>query len=482
MEKIQNIKRSTLISFITVTLVLSAYNSTYAAPKSTDANIVGVKQTSAQPSLASKDIAAAISNLNMATKALVTAQQRGKFTLAVYSEVLSKLNALEKKVVDPNATALTKDASFYTALSATEKSLNQSLPRAISTDIEHIRSEALYMVSRIREKSYPLVEVYINGTKQIFEQSAVIINGTTMVPLYTTFEQLDATYQYDMTTSKTFATFGSTKITLQDGSDRAIINGNLVILPAKVQTLNNSTMVPLRFVSEASGAKVTWDAKKLVATITSVGYDPTKGGAIVLRGFSTAYMNGTRKYEKRTVRYGKHDYFSLNQQEYDFVMQKVDAAVALYQTMPLPNNFQDYLNGARSNIQRGDRTASEEEINIFMINDLVGDLAQNGVSPQEITKVYQLSLVASRLIEDAKYPGTGAPISAYDVLYNRVSDNDSDAQVYSAVFDTQGYSTAVVDGSIVIKIQGHLYSTRSGSFFSIVLNKNSHFNSEPTYL
>lgn len=352
-------------------------------------------------------------------------------------------------------------------------------------------------------------DVYIDGIKQTFTQPAVNMNGSVMVPMRAIFEKLGATIEFNAKTQKIIATKGSTTVTLTIGSDRAFVNGNLVVLTTKAQTINNSTLVPLRFVSEALGAKVSWDAKQNAAMISTQGvdniplgnqnttppitgypgpdYNPaaaptaTKGGATALAAYSTGYMGGTLKFESRTVRYGKHDYFSLNQKEYDFVMQKVDAAVANYASIPLPANFQDYLDGARANHYT---KGSTEEINLYVLDGGLGDLVAGGVSPKEILKVYQLSMVASNLVKGAKDPGTGRPLSAYDTLGpSGIVDCDADSQVYSAVFDTQGYSTAVYGthghSGIAIKIQGNWYGTATGGFATVVLG--SDYLSTPTY-
>lgn len=58
-------------------------------------------------------------------------------------------------------------------------------------------------------------------------------------------------------------------IIIQIGSDKAHINGEEVKLDAEASIVNNSTMVPLRFVSEALGGDVSWDANSRTAIITS---------------------------------------------------------------------------------------------------------------------------------------------------------------------------------------------------------------------
>ncbi|OPY55859.1 MAG: hypothetical protein A4E55_02447 [Pelotomaculum sp. PtaU1.Bin035] len=52
---------------------------------------------------------------------------------------------------------------------------------------------------------------------------------------------------------------GNTTIQLKIGDSTAYKNGRPVRLDPPAQILNGSTMVPVRFVSEALGAEVKWD-------------------------------------------------------------------------------------------------------------------------------------------------------------------------------------------------------------------------------
>lgn len=68
------------------------------------------------------------------------------------------------------------------------------------------------------------------------------------------------------------------------------VNGELVFLPdqrAYIDTKANRTYVPLRFVAEALGAKVSWDAAKNTAAISRDGK-----AVIVVTGANTAQVDG----------------------------------------------------------------------------------------------------------------------------------------------------------------------------------------------
>ncbi|WP_420178341.1 copper amine oxidase N-terminal domain-containing protein [Ornithinibacillus scapharcae] len=112
----------------------------------------------------------------------------------------------------------------------------------------------------------PLVEpidIYINGAWQYYDPSAYIKNGTTLVPMRAIFEELGATVNYDSKNKKITAIKDGKKIVFSIGNKKAYVNDKGVTssislgYPAEIK--NGSTMVPIRFISEALGARVNWD-------------------------------------------------------------------------------------------------------------------------------------------------------------------------------------------------------------------------------
>ncbi|MBU5210548.1 copper amine oxidase N-terminal domain-containing protein [Heyndrickxia oleronia] len=115
----------------------------------------------------------------------------------------------------------------------------------------------------------PALEVYINGVKQSYDQSPVIENGRTLVPLRGIFESLGANVQWDQKNQVVTAIKTNTKIVLKIGAKSPTVNGKVsqIDVPAKVR--NGRTLVPLRFVGEALGATVDYNSSKRTIRITS---------------------------------------------------------------------------------------------------------------------------------------------------------------------------------------------------------------------
>ena len=105
-----------------------------------------------------------------------------------------------------------------------------------------------------------IIKVNINGSPLQMNVAPMIVNGHTMVPMRAIFEALGATVQWNATDQSITATEGNTTIQLQIGSTVALNNGTQVTLDAAPTIVNGSTLVPVRFVSEAFGAQVIWDA------------------------------------------------------------------------------------------------------------------------------------------------------------------------------------------------------------------------------
>jgi hypothetical protein len=90
-----------------------------------------------------------------------------------------------------------------------------------------------------------------------------------MVPMRGVFEALNAKVEWDNATRTVTATKGDTTIKLTIGNKYAYVNGQKVALATEAIIVNGSTMVPLRFVAESLGAKVEWNNATRTAIITN---------------------------------------------------------------------------------------------------------------------------------------------------------------------------------------------------------------------
>ncbi|WP_445323743.1 copper amine oxidase N-terminal domain-containing protein [Paenibacillus sp. FSL R5-0407] len=82
------------------------------------------------------------------------------------------------------------------------------------------------------------------------------VNSRTMVPLRVISENLGATVKWS--DSKIILTNSNVEVILHQNSNKAVKNGKAVLLDAKPYLKNNRVMVPLRFIAETFGCKVSY--------------------------------------------------------------------------------------------------------------------------------------------------------------------------------------------------------------------------------
>ena len=111
------------------------------------------------------------------------------------------------------------------------------------------------------------IRVFLNGKEMNLSQPPVMVQGNTMVPMRAIFEALGAEVSYEAQSKKITAEKDGTQVLLWVGQRAASVDGALRQLPTAVVNQNGSAMVPLRFVSEAFGAEVAWDAGSKTITI-----------------------------------------------------------------------------------------------------------------------------------------------------------------------------------------------------------------------
>ncbi len=113
------------------------------------------------------------------------------------------------------------------------------------------------------------IAVLVDGQTIALDQPAIMSQGRVMVPLRGIFEKLGATVNYDSLKQSVTAARGATLITLFMNSTRTIVNGTPGTLDVPPLMSGSRILVPLRFVSEALGADVKWQAYNQTVSIMS---------------------------------------------------------------------------------------------------------------------------------------------------------------------------------------------------------------------
>jgi S1-C subfamily serine protease len=113
------------------------------------------------------------------------------------------------------------------------------------------------------------IQVYVDGVKLKFDNQPVQKKGSTLVQLKPIFAALKAEVTWVQSTQTVIVRKDGTTVTLKIGAKRAVKNGASLQLALPAETVKGATMVPLRFVSEALGAKLDWNTKTQTVQIVS---------------------------------------------------------------------------------------------------------------------------------------------------------------------------------------------------------------------
>jgi hypothetical protein len=98
------------------------------------------------------------------------------------------------------------------------------------------------------------------------------VNGRVMVPLRGVFEEMGASVNWDAANRDVNASRNGKSMRLHIGDREANVDGQPMTMDVPAMIIDGSTMVPIRFLSEALGSQVAWrESEKLVAISTGGG-------------------------------------------------------------------------------------------------------------------------------------------------------------------------------------------------------------------
>jgi len=144
------------------------------------------------------------------------------------------------------------------------------------------------------------IQVLVDGQPVTFDQPPLIIGGRVLVPLRGVFERLGASVQWDPQSSTVIAVRDQTRVELRIGSRDASVSGRPILLDVPPMIVQARTLIPLRFVSEAMGARVDWDSSTRTVFITSPTGTPTQvhevSGRLTSLSGQTIILAGGQSY------------------------------------------------------------------------------------------------------------------------------------------------------------------------------------------
>lgn len=114
------------------------------------------------------------------------------------------------------------------------------------------------------------ISIVLNGNHLAFSNAQPqLVNGSVLVPARGVFENMGFQAQWDNTTKTSTLKKEGMTIVSQLGASYFTVNGNQKSLDVPVQIIDGTLMLPLRAISEATGAQVDWDANTFTASINT---------------------------------------------------------------------------------------------------------------------------------------------------------------------------------------------------------------------
>lgn len=139
---------------------------------------------------------------------------------------------------------------------------------------------------KVVEYKGDILSLRINGEAVNSNVKPVVLNDRTLVPARAVFEKMGANVDWIGDQQKVLVSLNNFKVELKLDDKTALVNGNQVSMDVPAKLINDSTMIPARFVAEQLNMKVGWrEQEKIVSidnsTLKGITVDPTVGGNVV---------------------------------------------------------------------------------------------------------------------------------------------------------------------------------------------------------
>lgn len=147
-----------------------------------------------------------------------------------------------------------------------------------TTAFNNIGAEAVYAAD---------ITIVVDGNTITSDVPPTIVEGRTLVPVRAVSESLNAQVAWNESLRTVTIAKGSMVMSLQVSKSEYIMNGMIKSLDVPVQIINGRTMVPLRVIGQAFGAKVVWDDATRTVSITNDNQPvPEKPDSVVIQNGS----------------------------------------------------------------------------------------------------------------------------------------------------------------------------------------------------
>jgi len=127
-------------------------------------------------------------------------------------------------------------------------------------ELENINTVAEQLGKVKGVKVLPVTCIFMKSGNVKFDTPPVIKEGRTLLPLRAISEATGAAVAWDAVERKVTITQGEKEIVFSLAEGKVFVDGVEANIDVPGQVMNNRTMVPMRFIIENLGLKVQWDA------------------------------------------------------------------------------------------------------------------------------------------------------------------------------------------------------------------------------
>lgn len=135
------------------------------------------------------------------------------------------------------------------------------------------------------------IRTLLNGRELTFDVAPVIESDRTLVPLRGILEALGAKVSWDEPNQMTTAGLNGNEVKVVIGSNLAVVNRAIVMMDVPARIQSDRTLIPLRFFAENLGLRVGWDGAQRIISLQG------QGSAVASRDSATVSRAGARLVE-----------------------------------------------------------------------------------------------------------------------------------------------------------------------------------------
>ena len=162
-----------------------------------------------------------------------------------------------------------RDAAIAEGREPARQALIEQISQQAAEFIAFLEAEGLLAPPVIAPPASDEIRITINGQPLATEVPPIAIDGRTLVPMRTIFNALGFEVSWQRETGTILATRGGDIIQMYVDETEMLVNNEPIALDVPPIVQDGRTLVPIRAVSDATGATVHWDSPTRTVQITT---------------------------------------------------------------------------------------------------------------------------------------------------------------------------------------------------------------------